>query len=99
MKIRLSTVMMTSRKKGTLSWGFHQMTLKVEVIEYPHDKIMAHHQARMGEGGGGWMLHNLNDESDRNGAKIKVKIKFLDQKLTPETPVPNFQALKIPTMD
>ena len=42
------------------------------------------------------MLHNLNDESDRNGAKIKVKIKFLDQKLTPETPVPNFQALKIP---
>ena len=45
------------------------------------------------------MLHNLNDESDRNGAKIKVKIKFLDQKLTPETPVPNFQALKIPTMD
>ena len=60
---------------------------------------MALHQAWMREGRGGWMLHNLNDESDRNGAKIKVEIKFLDQKLTPKTPVPNFQALKIPTMD
>ena len=50
MKIRLSTVMMTSRKKGTLSWGFHQMTLKVEVIEYPHHKIMAHASK---DGGGG----------------------------------------------
>ena len=60
---------------------------------------MAHHKARMREGRGGWMLHNLNNESDRNGAKIKVEIKFVGQKLTPKTPVPNFQAFKIPTMD
>ena len=84
-------------KKGTLSCCFHPNDVEGwKVIESPHHKIIAHHQPGRGSGEGRWVLHNQYDEGDRKGAEIKAEIKSLDEKLTPKTPLPNFQALKIP---
>ena len=92
-KIRLSTVMMTSGKKRTLSCCFHPNDVEGwKFIEYPLHKIIAHHQPGREIGGGGGV--ELGD-----WAKIKAEMSSLDPKLTPKNSRAEFPSPKILTMD